>query len=239
MEIDIKHCNNIDTAKISIGEGKLNIKFAPNGSGKSTIAKTIQFASVGDENELVALTPFKYRDINPEGFRPEVTGLEHINNIMCFNEEYVSQFTFKPEELVSNSFEIFIRTDAYKSVEGEIIEFIQTIQQEFTNNPDLESLLLNLKELSGAFKVTASGSLSKSSTGMKGLSLGNKLAHIPAGLESYQPFIQSSKSVNWVDWQAKGHKEFSELSESCPFCSTDSSGKRNRLPKLVRNTIKT
>lgn len=232
MEIDIKHSNNIDTAKISIGKGKLNIKFAPNGSGKSTISKAIQFAYVGDENGLLELTPFKYRDSNPEGSRPEVTGLEHINNIMCFNEEYVSQFTFKPEELVSNSFEIFIRTDAYKSVEGEITEFIQTIQQEFTNNPDLEALLSNLKELSGAFKVTASGSLSKSSTGMKGLSGGNKLAHIPAGLESYQPFIQSSKSVNWVDWQAKGHKEFSELSESCPFCSTDSSEKKEQIAKV-------
>jgi len=33
---------------------------------------------------------------------------------MCFNEEYVGQFVFKQDELLSNSFDIFIRTDAYK-----------------------------------------------------------------------------------------------------------------------------
>lgn len=232
MEIDIKHCNNIDTAKISIGEGKLNIKFAPNGTGKSTIAKAIQVAASGDDNALLELMPFKYRDSNPDNCKPEVGGLESIANIMCFDEEYVKKFNFKPEELVSNSFDIFIRTDAYKAIEEEIKELVQAIQNQFANNSDLEALIANLKELSGAFKVTASGSLSKSSTGMKGLSGGNKLEHIPTGLESYKPFIQSPKCVNWIDWQAKGHKEFSDLSESCPFCTTDSSDKKEQIAKV-------
>jgi len=171
MEIDIKDCNNIDTAKISIGERKLNIKFAPNGTGKSTIAKAIQIAALGDNNALLELMPFKYRDNNPDDRKPDVGGLENIANIMCFDEEYVRQFTFKPEELVSNSFDIFIRTDAYKAIEEEIKELVQAIQNQFANNSDLEALIANLKELSGAFKVTANGSLSKSSTGMKGLSV--------------------------------------------------------------------
>ena len=37
MEIQIKNCNSIDEAKIKLIESKLNIKFAPNGTGKSTI----------------------------------------------------------------------------------------------------------------------------------------------------------------------------------------------------------
>ncbi|MCX2803210.1 hypothetical protein OQJ68_15565, partial [Microbulbifer thermotolerans] len=45
MEINVKNCNNITTAKIVIEENKLNIKLAPNGTGKSTISKAIQFAS--------------------------------------------------------------------------------------------------------------------------------------------------------------------------------------------------
>ena len=232
MEIEIKHCNNIDSAKISICEAKLNIKFAPNGAGKSTIAKAIQYGSAKDDNALSDLMPFKYRENNPDNKQPEVVGAGHIDKIMCFNEEYVSQFTFKPEELVSNSFDIFIRTDTYKDTEQEINQLVQTIQQQFTNNPELETLISNLKELSGAFKVTAAGQLSKSSTGMKGLSAGNKIEHIPQGLESYQPFIQSQKSVNWIDWQTKGHKDFSELSDNCPFCSTDSTAKKEQISKV-------
>jgi energy-coupling factor transporter ATP-binding protein EcfA2 len=232
MEVSVKNCNNITEANIVIEEGKLNIKFAPNGTGKSTISKAIQFAAIKDEKSLADLLPFKLRENNPEDIISEVVGVEHINNVMCFNEEYVSQFTFKPDELVSNSFDIFIRTDTYRAIEAEIQQYVAAIQQQFTNNPDLEDLISNLRELSGAFKVTASGGLSKASSGMKGLSGGNKIANIPAGLEPYKPFIQSSKSVNWVDWQAKGHKEFSELAESCPFCSTDSTSKKEQIAKV-------
>lgn len=232
MDILIQHCNNIDSSKISIDEGKLNIKFAPNGTGKSTISKAIQYSSTNDNDALAELMPFKYRDNTPDDIKPKVSGVEDINKIMCFNEEYVSQFTFKPKELIDNSFDIFIRTDAYKATEQGINGLVQKIQQQFINNPELETLISNLKELSVAFKITANGKLSRSSTGMKGLSAGNKIEHIPEGLESYQPFIQSSKSVNWIDWQTKGHQEFSELSDSCPYCSTDSTEKKDEIKKV-------
>jgi ABC-type lipoprotein export system ATPase subunit len=232
MEIDIKHCNNIDSAKISIGEGKLNIKFAPNGTGKSTISKAIQFASAKDEQALAKLLPFKFREENIDNIKPEVVGVENFDSIMCFDEEYVSKFTFKPDELVSNSFDIFIRTESYKVKEQEIQALTNSVQKKFSDNPELEKFIENLKELSGAFKVTTTGGLSKSSAGMKGLSGGNKIEHIPEGLEPYQPFIQSQKSVTWIDWQAKGHNEFSELSDSCPFCTSDSTDKKEQIAKV-------
>lgn len=234
MEIEIKYCNNIDVAKISINENKLNIKFAPNGTGKSTIAKAIKYKALGQAEKLIELRPFKHKDaLDLLGDTySQISGIDSISKIMCFDEDYVSQFTFKPDELVSNSFDIFIRTDAYKATEEEINQLVQTIQQQFANNTELEALISNLMELSGALKVTANGSLSKSSTGMKGLSVGNKLKHIPDGLEAYQPFIQSSKSLSWIDWQAKGHNEFSDLSESCPFCTSDSSGKKEQIAKV-------
>ena len=37
----IKNCNNIKETSIIIEEGNLNIKFAINGTGKSTIAKAL------------------------------------------------------------------------------------------------------------------------------------------------------------------------------------------------------
>lgn len=232
MEIKVTNCNNIASAQLTIEEGKLNIRFAPNGTGKSTISKAIQFASSNEPQALVTLLPFKLREQNSENLAPNVSGIEHIKSVMCFNEEYVNQFTFKPDELVSNSFDIFIRTDSYRSVETEIRQYVETIHQQFSDNPELESLISNLKELSGAFKITASGGLSKSSSGMKVLLGGNKITHIPKGLEAYQPFIQSSKSVNWIDWQAKGHKEFSELSDTCPFCTTNSAAKKEQIAKV-------
>ena len=53
MNIEIKNCNNIDSGNISLVENKLNIKFAPNGTGKSTIARAI---IVGASNDNLKLT---------------------------------------------------------------------------------------------------------------------------------------------------------------------------------------
>ncbi|HPL66967.1 MAG TPA: hypothetical protein PLG94_10565 [Smithellaceae bacterium] len=114
MNIEIKNCKNIDAASISIAEGKLNIKFAPNGTGKSTIARAITLG-ISENSDLGELMPFKLRKDNPENKQPEVNGLNSIQQVMCFNEDYVSQFVFKPEELLSNSFEITDdKGDAYQ-----------------------------------------------------------------------------------------------------------------------------
>ncbi|MCW3173112.1 AAA family ATPase [Shewanella subflava] len=242
MDIEIKNCNNITMAKVAIVPSKLNIKFAPNGTGKSTISKAIQYAVTGDEKALSELLPFKFRNENLNNTKPEVLGIENIKSVLCFNEEYVNKFTFKPEELVSNSFDIFIRTDAYQEKERDIETFTSLVKQQFANNSELEALISNLNELSRAFKVTASGGLAKTSTGAKALSSSNKIDHIPEGLQPYQPFIQSSNCVNWIDWQAKGHKEFSDLSDSCPFCTSDSTSKKEQIANVSkeydRNLIK-
>ena len=64
MNIEIKNCKNIDAASISIAEGKLNIKFAPNGTVKSTIARAITLG-ISENSDLGELMPFKLRKDNP------------------------------------------------------------------------------------------------------------------------------------------------------------------------------
>ena len=240
MNIEVKHCNNIDFARITLSEGKLNIKFAPNGTGKSTIAKAFIHGTAEDASLLSELMPFKLRDSNPDNKQPEIVGAESIKNVMCFNEDYVKQFVFNQDELLSNSFDILIRTESYKEKKKDIEGLVVEIKQLFTNNPELEILISTLKEMGGAFKLTKTG-LSQSSTGMKGLSGGNKIQHIPAGLEAFQPFIQCQNSVGWIDWQTKGY-EFSDLADNCPFCTSHAADKKEKIKKVGqeydKNTIK-
>lgn len=40
--IEVKNCNSILSGNISIEEGKLNIKYGINGTGKTTIAKAVE-----------------------------------------------------------------------------------------------------------------------------------------------------------------------------------------------------
>lgn len=230
MDFEIKHCNNLDLAKIKIMEGRLNIKFAPNGVGKSTIAKAIQYCMNDNDNVLDELMPFKLMNENPNGVSPEVVGAEQVSSVMCFNEDYVNNIAFQPDELVTNSFDVFVKNDNYKKLESEIEVIMQKIKSLFVNNEELENLITNLKELGGAFKLTKTG-ISKASTGMKGLAGGNKIQHVPVGLESFSPFIQSDKNISWIDWQIKGN-EYVELSDNCPFCTSDATSKREQIKKV-------
>lgn len=229
MDITIKNCNNIDEAELEISDGKLNIKFAPNGTGKSTVAKAITLRA--ERKELNELMPFKYRSDNPDEKSSSVTLDPEVGSVLCFNEEYVRQFTFQSDELVSNSFDIFIRTETYIAVEQEIKLIVQEINSLFDDNADLDSLILNLSELSSAFTLTRQG-LSQSSKGMKGLSQGNKVQHIPAGLEAYRPFISSDANVSWIDWQTKGVTQFMDVAQCCPFCTSDTAAHREKIEKV-------
>ncbi|MFP6334266.1 hypothetical protein, partial [Bacillus subtilis] len=44
----------------------------------------------------------------------------------------------------------------------------------------------------------------------------------------YKSFIQSDNPAGWITWQAKG-KEYLELSENCPFCSTENMNKETAI----------
>lgn len=242
MEIEISNCNNIDHAKVNIERGKLNIKFAPNGTGKSTISRAITFSAQNNIEALKSLVPFKLQKSNPDGLSPTVSGTNDINKVMCFDENYVSKFTFQQDELVSNSFNIFIKTETYVKIEDEIDEMVRAVRSTFVGNESLELFIRHLNSLSGAFKLTNKG-VSKTSVGVKAFAKGNIVKNIPKGLESYTPFITSGNNVEWVDWQTKGYEKFLDISEACcPFCSGDYRENKEKIQKVSaeydKNVIK-
>lgn len=228
MEIKLKNCNNIDSGKISIFENCLNIKCAINGAGKSTIANAIEsFIRDRDNssNELMNLKPFKYRgDINTNN--PEIVGLESINQVAIFNEKYVEQYTFLPDELLKNSFDILIRDDKYEQGMKEINDLIKVISEIFKENKEIDILLKDLNDLNDCFGK--SKGLSKASSIYKGLGTGNKIEHIPKGLEVYKDFIRHSENVSWLKWQMDG-SNYIEISSKCPYCTESIDSKKETV----------
>lgn len=60
MKVEIRNCNNIDYTQIRIEENKLNIKYALNGTGKSTIANSI-YSRIVEPEKIALLKPFKHK----------------------------------------------------------------------------------------------------------------------------------------------------------------------------------
>jgi energy-coupling factor transporter ATP-binding protein EcfA2 len=214
--ITITDCNSITKAQISLRRESLNIKYGPNGIGKSTIANALVLNAEG-EDALRDLLPFKYRR-GDSGKTPAVVGADEIKNVLVFDEYYVSQFVFQPDEVVKNSFEIFINTPEYQAGIEELEVIFEDLKKVFLENEALDDVIASFTELRNAFTITKSGGIAKTSKGFKALGMGGKLATIPKPLLGFEKFLHSDDPAGWLSWQSKG-KSYLELSDNCPFCS--------------------
>lgn len=229
MELKIKNCNSIDEALISIFDGVLNIKYGVNGVGKSTIAKAIEL-SVSDDSRLNELTPFKLVENNPDNTSPEIDGVEAISSVSVFNDTYINKFVFKQDELIQNSFEIFIKNEEYKNKITEIENITADIKNAFSSNNELDEIINDLSELSGCFGKSKTGYSAAGSIG-KGLGKGNKIENIPDGLESYSEYLRSDQNTKWIKWQVMGNT-FIDISNNCPYCTSSTEEKKEDIKRV-------
>lgn len=216
MKIEIKNCNSIDETKIQLAEGRLNLKYAVNGTGKTTIARAI-FLGVTKPESLRELLPFKYLG-KPDGTysSPLVTGIESLKSIRVFDEKYINQSVFRPDEVIANSFEIFIRTDEYDEQLMAIETAFRELKDVFASDSKLDKVITDLRQLSASFGKSAGG-YSKAGSLHKGVGDGNKLENIPPKLGQYKELLRSASNVKWLNWQFAG-KDFLSISNDCPYC---------------------
>ncbi|MBJ8341042.1 AAA family ATPase [Antrihabitans sp. YC3-6] len=214
--IEIGNCNSILNATITLQRAGLNIKYGANGIGKSTIAEALSLHADGSSN-LDQLVPFKFRGV-PGSPTPCVTGVDEIKKVLVFNEEYVSQFVFQREEVLKDSFEVFINTDEYKQGLAQIDALFDSLRATFSEQADLEAAVSAFSSLRDAFTLTRAGAIDKKSRGLKALGVAGKVANVPNSVKGYKHFIDSADPASWITWQSKG-KAYLDISDNCPYCS--------------------
>ncbi len=227
MDISIKNCNNINEGNISIKENNLNIKFGINGTGKSTIAKAIQYHSDPSKN-LTDLTPFKLIGSIKEEDKPKIEGIENIKKVLVFNEDYIKDILFLEDEEIKNSFDIFMKTPGYNKQIEIIDSKVEKIKNIFKENEKLLTSLEDFKNISSSFTLTGTGTISGSSKGPKAFKEGNILENISDKFNFYKDFLKSDleKRSKWLDWHKKGNI-FLDLSNLCPYCALPIEERKN------------
>jgi len=101
IKVEVKNCNNINSANIQLRKNHLNIRYAMNGTGKSTIALAIEHFV---KNESLSSLQKFGSSVAPTC---KLTG--ECNNVLVFNEQYVDTFVLQESEVFPNSFEVFIK----------------------------------------------------------------------------------------------------------------------------------
>ena len=232
MEINLENCNNIMQGRVSIVEGALNIKYAINGTGKSTVSKAITAVVNQDNRALELLVPYQF--VNDPDHRPKVMGIDDIHKVMTFDEAYIDQYMYQTDDLLKDSFEILVRTPDYDRHMAEIGQLLSEIKESFQNNPELDSLIQAFSIfLDGCGKsqtsIAASGSI------YKAFGKGNRINNIPAGLEAFSPYLsntQDASNVKWLKWQADG-KNFLDIANQCPYCSGSIEHSREQILRIT------
>lgn len=231
--MELRRCNNIEIGAVEIKEQTLNLKYAINGSGKTTVAKAI-LASINErigaeKNALTALTPFKYR--NDGSTIPEVIGIDSVQSIRVFDEKYINDFVFQSDELLKGSFEIFIKGEAYEQGVKEIDAHLAIMHKALSEDKDIADLISDFNEISGSFGKDTKSGIHGASGLAKAFKGGNKIQNIPAGLEQYKSYIQHPENYKWVGWQLGG-RDFLDLDSGCPYCTSDIKEKRETIKRV-------
>jgi len=173
---------------------------------------------------LDALRPFKHRDSKDPSLLPNVTGTEGVKSVCVFDEKFVSQFVFKTDELLSNSFDIFIKSPEYDKQLEVIEDLIRDTKILFENNPKLETLINDFSFFIDAFGRSKTGIAANGVIG-KGIAKGNKILNIPKELAGYKEYTQNSTSglnMKWIKWHNDGNGFFNDVANQCqcPYCAT-------------------
>jgi ABC-type dipeptide/oligopeptide/nickel transport system ATPase component len=232
VQIEIKNSNNIDSGTVQILENHLNIKYAINGTGKSTISKAICYSVLDRQNgtsKLSELTPFKAT--GNETIKPTVIGAESVSSVKVFDENYINEFIFQPDELLKGSFDVFIRGADYDAGINEIETLVTQIKTLLSEDQEIEGLISDFNELSGNFGKPTKTGIHGSSPLSKAFKEGNKVTNIPNGLEIYKDYIQDSNNFKWIKWQLDG-KQFIDITDNCPYCVNDIVAKKEVIRKV-------
>ena len=216
MRLKISNCNNIDNGEFDIVEGRLNIKYAINGTGKSTISKTIEAFVTNDQEKKHSLLPFKYYT-NGEENSPKLEGYDQFTKVAIFNEKYIEDYVYQSDELIKNSFEIFVKSPDYDKHLNEIEKLLEGINITFQNHPELEELIKKFQLFIDGFGKAKSGYSAAGAIG-KGIAKGNKITNLPVGLEVYEPYLKNTENVKWIKWQLEG-RQYLDMAEQCPYCT--------------------
>lgn len=233
IKIDIKNCNNIDNCSISIKKNRLNIKYGINGTGKSSIANAIVYSIEDQKNNsetLKQLSPFK--SIGQVGNEPAISGIEEIKSVRIFNEKYIADYIFLPDELLKGSFSIFIRNDAYEDGLKQINNSVTTIRNTFIQNDEIERLIKGLEDLSSSFGKPTKNGIHAASNFSKAFKDGNKIINIPEGLENYKDYIKHKENYKWIQWQFDG-QPYLDITEKCPYCVSNIEEKKVTIKHIT------
>lgn len=206
-KIKFENIQCINNGEIDILKNKINIKFAYNGFGKSSIAKCLESHINGDGLEF--LTPFS-------GGEPSISLEDRYSRCIVFNEDFINDYLFVENELDQRCFDIVLHDkeseEKFNRIETETRDLKNSVGEAMRRMiDDFATIKANLRYKDA---TAFHGSCAVAKGFKSGADVLGK-AKSPSLLK-YNDMFSISKSPDWIKWFLSG-KDYISFNK-CPYC---------------------
>ena len=229
-KIIIKNCNNIKNATINITQKELNIKYGPNGTGKSTISEAIFSKASNDSVRIEKLKPYVGNDA------PKIEGLDY-KKVRVFDENYIEKYLFKGNGFFDDSFKVFLKSDECDLLKEKISMMLSDLQGIFEDNSEIQKLKSFIPSF---FSIVRLKNDNVQRTG----GVGELLKGNGGGFEKYKELDSYKDYYNrdinkvskWAKWRNEGINQM--IKYSCPFCTHELDSKIEEENTVISSVFK-
>lgn len=211
-KITIKNCKCIKKAEFDLEEHSINIKYAPNGTGKTTISQALQ-QKIENGTLEDYMTP-----LDDSSLEPLVESDYH--SIRVFNEDYIEHFIFEKSSSFDNSFEVLINNDELKNLSKEIDLINDGLRRYIQTNKVISDLSNLVNEFDGLFKVK--DSKIRRQGGIRELLNGNGAGFEKKNdLNMFADFYNNDFGLvsKWAKWRSSYDGPDIYKINKCPYCT--------------------
>ena len=215
--IELKNVGCIKEGKVTVHENQLNIKFGPNGIGKTTIIKALRHKINGEQDLKRVITSFSNPEIEPSC---EIT--KEIKNLAVYDKAYFDKLFTKREDLLNDTYQFAMKDETYdKEVERinaslkKVCEIAQ--RNEFSNLIQLynELTVKSFVEYKKNGKDVNSRNSLFSAFSSKGIVLKSLDPQSP--IFEFAKYMSSPYRASWLKW-IESYDEKWTIDDICPFC---------------------
>ncbi len=217
--VEIANCRNIRNACVlPIKENSLNVFFAKNGTGKTTISRAVKYLYENTDENLANLMSFDYLETNDSNFAPSIRCNRSIKRLDIFDKSWVDDHCFKASSLQTGAYELYIQNDEFRRYEKQRDKLLAALKYELLDSPDINGLQQDIATIIKGIGKATSGAVGKSTQVYKAYRNGVPIEPLPRFLAPVTRSMNVAEQAKWLNWHMT-HPD-THAKDRCPYCGT-------------------
>lgn len=225
MKFILANVGSIEKGEVALEAGRLNIKYAANGTGKSTFAKFMKATINGEEDQKERFVTFGSSAVPSL----KVEGAS-LSSCMLFDEDYIQSFLFQPDDVLHNTIRL-VKLNSDVSQAMALFNSSVADLKKAASSFKIREFLQTAGSALEMVKKNADGSLNGTCKLAKATKAGANVLHPDDATSVFKENIESNEAPSWYKWHTEGNRY---LQSDCPFCGQKLPASFDRIREALK-----